>query len=101
MKDKDILSEEFENKVNAMSGNAEQTSNTDRDTHFAGFARSAIDEINGAYSEDEEIIILARRAYDLVGHTIESTEHIDLDRLSTQEHILRIPDMPVLPEKGK
>lgn len=81
---------------------------SERDTHFTGFADALfyaldwndinIDMENDGW-EDRWKQIIARRAYDLVGHTIESTEHIDLDRLSTGEHITRIPDMPVLPSE--
>lgn len=70
--------------------------NTDRDTHFQNFAKNTIDEINGAYSEDEEIIILAQRAYDLVKHTLDHcTSGQDFDVIYHED---AIPDMLVLPE---
>lgn len=83
--------------------------NTDRDTHFNSFANNVLTAMMGEcgyidlYDSDENekaryAQIIAQNAYDLVGHTIENTEHIDLDRLSTQEHILKIPDMPVVVE---
>lgn len=117
MRDKDILSKEFEKELedwerkefphlfksapwdNASlkaEGQIKQTSNTNRDTQFLGFAGKVIEEINGAYSEDEEIIILARRAYDLVEH-IQNTAYVH-DICVTMDDIPDMPILPVLPE---
>lgn len=93
---------------------------SERDTKFAGFAAALLKEIDdaigkqskeaekyGLSDKDEKRYahelgtIIARRAYDLVKHTIECTEHIDLDRLSSDEHTERIPDLTELPEVAK
>lgn len=76
--------------------------NTERDTHFAGFARNVIDEINGAYSEDEEIIILARRAYDLVKHASKDIcNNFFNEDFKHEDFLTSVTDMPELPEEGK
>ncbi len=79
-----------------------------RDTHFAGFADRLFWELHATgdvsfdnphyYWSKQWKQVIARAAYDLVAHTILNTEHISLDRLSTPEHVERIPD---LPEWGK
>lgn len=85
-------------------------SEQERETHFARFADRLMDELlslcdyelvetaSDRWRKEAEPII-ARRAYDLVAHTIENTAHIDLDRLSTEEHVLRIPDLAELPKE--
>lgn len=86
-------------------------STTARDTHFAGFATRVIEEMlqqgdvwiettSDDWKEQWQAVI-AQRAYDLVHHTIESMSHIDLDRLDTNEHVERIPDMEAFPEVRK
>jgi hypothetical protein len=88
-------------------------------THFAGFAKSLFEEyqayclyfvVTHQETPKEEYnrecrkgleAIIARHAYKLVKHTIENTEHIDLDRLSSDEHVLRIPDMTEWAEETK
>jgi hypothetical protein len=79
---------------------------SNRDTHFARFAMMLMDEIlnvKGMYTNPNWRIdcqeVIARRAYDLVKHTIEQTEHINLDRLGPDEHVERIPDMTELPKE--
>lgn len=74
---------------------------SERDTHFLGFAKLLADElkVTGGYPISEVKQLIARRAYDLVAHTIENTEHIDLDRLSTEEHVPRIPDLTAWPRE--
>lgn len=90
-----------------------------RDSQFQEFAKlllkelidSALDEyglviegreqyadLNHDLTVCEEII--ARRAYDLVKHTIENTAHIDLDRELPENHALLIPDMTELPKES-
>lgn len=74
-----------------------------RDTQFQGFAKLLTDELVqqtplGISDEVEKII--ARRAYDLVEHTLEHAETIAFDRLSIDEHVERlIPDMTKLPKE--
>lgn len=73
-----------------------------RDTQFAGFAELLSNELRGwELSKPDVKQIIARRAYDLVRHTIECTSHIDLDRLTSDEHTLRIPDLTTWPEETK
>jgi hypothetical protein len=43
--------------------------------------------------------IIARRAYDLVSHTMLNVSIADLDMLSQQECVQRIPDMTKWPEQ--
>lgn len=91
MKDKDILSEEFENKVNAMLGNAEITSNTERDTHFAGAEQKDHGEI---------YLFLSPHLY----HAVDSTALEKLKMLTgitTKVMLTPLPDMLVLPDEGK
>jgi hypothetical protein len=78
---------------------------TNRDTHFKQFAQALMADLSGIDAQNwrqfvlEGEPILARRAFDLVHHTMLSTSCHDLDVLSTQECVLRIPDMAVLPEE--
>lgn len=50
---------------------------TERDTHFAGFARLLIEEVyaNGPQTIDVFERIIAQRAYDLVRHALEQASH--------------------------
>jgi hypothetical protein len=97
---------------------------SERDTHFRGFAHLLMQEIDeqiGAVTEwgiEHEIdsqekiglelysrwrTVIARRAYDLVFHTIMNIDPYHLDALSTEEIPARIPDMtewPVEPTEG-
>jgi hypothetical protein len=72
------------------------------DTQFAGsariVARKVYDIFDGDFTVEAVTKIIAQYASLLVKHTIEQTEHIDLDRLSSDEHVLRIPDMAAWPE---
>lgn len=91
-----------------------------RDTQFSGFAQALtkeLDEIVGdvtawgvKHNIDDETriakelsyrwkVLIARRAYDLVAHTLWNTASLDLERLSIAENVERIPDLPVLPEE--
>ena len=87
-------------------------STLDRDEHFRGFAKLLFDDVAAMFMkwvvatrwEREEPahdiqLYLARRAYDLVHHTLLHVEHINLDSLSYEEHVTRIPDMTELPEE--
>jgi len=87
---------------------------TDRDTHFQGFAKRLNEDINtlacsytaGTFPGHETLqarieTIVARRAYDLVRHAIESIGPYDLDCLSTDECVMRVPDLPDLPAKSR
>ena len=87
-------------------------STLDRDEHFRGFAKQQFDDVEGMFikwavatkSEREQIandiqLFMARRAYDLALHTLLHVEHINLDSLSYEEHVTRIPDMTELPEE--
>ncbi len=87
-------------------------STIDRDTHFQGFAKQQFEDVEGMFMkwvvatrwEREESahdiqLYLARRAYDLALHTLLHVEHINLDSLSYEEHVTRIPDMTELPEE--
>jgi uncharacterized protein YbaA (DUF1428 family) len=97
-------------KEHSTSGLVEQKQSDPRDTQFQGFAKALWTELdernftseacNPAMSmyRDEAITLIARRAYDLVKHTIENTEHYNLDVLSPDEHVERIPDMIELPK---
>ena len=84
----------------------ENMSDNTRDTQFQGFAKLVWEEIankfgewwetDAAFTSDQSRDIIARRAYDLVKHTIENTAHIDLDRELPEDHALLIPDMTEL-----
>lgn len=86
---------------------------TDRDTHFQGFAKSLypeldhlfnllyrarLDRIDRQIEQSERIIklLLTRRAYDLVYHTIENAGEIDLIP-STAAAVAVIPDLTEWP----
>ena len=86
-----------------------------RDTQFHGFAKALWDELvraNGygyidvnKWDDDgidptNYIQVIARRAYDLVKHTLEHAEAIAFDRLSIGEHAEQyIPDLTELPKE--
>jgi hypothetical protein len=87
-------------------------SDNPRDTQFQGFAKVLLDELCEAsivmvetpfqddWREEWEVTI-ARRAYDLVSHTIRNTSSRDLDVLDYDEIPPRIPDMLELPKEQK
>ncbi len=92
----------------------ESEQNTERDTHFAGFAKLVGEDIASnmgiifdvAYKPEEEYIdaicqIIARRAYDLAFHTLMNTSPAWLDVLDPSEWVGRIPDMTAWPEESK
>lgn len=89
------------------------------DTHFAGYAKSLMDEllavddgridVSSYNSVDDETIekyrtIIARRAYDLVLHTVWQTIPASgstikkYQGMTIEEITAMIPDLPVLPE---
>jgi hypothetical protein len=86
-----------------------------RNTHFAGFAKSVVDELLSleALSDLEMIVsdwedrglapmrdIIARRAFDLLMHAIGNLDGSVLDLSASNEQVVQeIPDMPVLPEE--
>lgn len=89
---------------------------SDRDTQFQGFAKALVDELMSLelvyagvtidspssmsrYYREEWEKIIARRAYDLVLHTVECVDMVDLARLFRQEIAERIPDMTELPKE--
>ncbi len=71
-----------------------------RDTHFVGFAKLLADElkVTGGYPISEVKQLIARRAYDLVAHTLLNVSHYSMDALSSEEQIQEIPDMTELPK---
>jgi hypothetical protein len=86
-----------------------------RDTQFTGFAKLLLEELKPyqtmlllalqsndkrerEWAENMIQTITARRAYDLTVHILSNTEHINLDRLTEEEHAARIPDMFEWPE---
>lgn len=69
-----------------------------KDTQFQGFAKLLFDETGKALSNAHMKQIIASLAYALVKHTIEHIDPIDLDRLSPDEHVARIPDLTELPK---
>ena len=76
----------------------------ERDTKFAGFAKALWDEVlskNPSGSLYDGIcLILARRAYDLVGHAIDNVDSYLLDLSWSNEDVVSyIPDLPELPEE--
>ncbi len=83
-------------------------SSNERDTHFKQFAEMLFEEFPWSFDiciessedgwEERWKQLIARRAYDLVVHTLSNTEHINLDRLTEEEHAARIPDMVEWPE---
>ncbi len=80
--------------------------NSQRDTHFAGFAKLLADElqVTGGYPLSEVKQLIARRAYDLVTHVLWQTTPASGSTIKkykglTIEEIARaIPDMPALPK---
>lgn len=88
-----------------------------RDTQFAGFASLLWKEIQheyitylqrefGTFAECDERVeqIIARHAYDLVQHSVESCEEQEdeMDCRIRSERLLRnIPDLMKFPEEGK
>lgn len=83
--------------------------NEARSTHFGTFAKLLLDELHAfafqafvMHREIEELEIqkeqiIARRAYDLVQHTVLSIGPADLDRLTTDECVQSVPDLAELP----
>lgn len=85
-------------------------SNTPRDTQFAGFAEKLSQEIHdmacsftifpGAYVlKRMECEIIARRAYDLVMHTLWNVASIDMETLFIDEMAAKVPDLTELPKE--
>jgi hypothetical protein len=88
-----------------------------RNTHFAGFAKSVVDELLSleALSDLEMIVsdwedrglapmrdIIARRAFDLMLHAIGNLDGSVLDLSASNEQVVQeIPDLPVLPEEKR
>jgi hypothetical protein len=84
----------------------------ERDTHFAGFARllrqdifAKLNFLDFGFSDQQQATIdrgvdkmIAQRVYDLVMHTLLHVEHIDLDRLTDEEHAKKIPDLTEWPQ---
>lgn len=81
---------------------------SNKDQQFSGFAKAVVDKIYGLdktafpriLSPEEAQIVLARAAYDLVAHTLDKVERINLDRLDIAENVECIPDLPVLPQEA-
>lgn len=75
--------------------------NLNRDTQFQGFAKALMEELLTYFGDFEDMEqIIARRAYDLVAHTLDHVEAVAFDRLSIGEHVESfIPDLPELPEE--
>lgn len=66
------------------------------DTRFQGFAELLFEELHQAgdvWFDDRWKTVIARRAYDLVKHTILNIGPADLDILTTEECVQRVPDM--------
>lgn len=82
--------------------------NEARATQFAAFARMVLDELHAVAFDalvmrrnSEELNrqqeqIIARRAYDLVQHAMLSIGPADLDMLTTEECVQRVPDLAEL-----
>lgn len=83
-----------------------------RDDQFAGFAKKLYTEfmnlgarnpysvgVQRILSREEVEQIIARRAYDLVGHTFYNTGPMMLDCYSHEEQVAAIPDMTAWPEE--
>jgi len=78
-----------------------------RDTQFQHFAELLWDELremnvkgtNGIDVYHEQCKAIAQRSYDLVLHTVENVDMVDLARLFRQEIAERIPDMTELPKE--
>ena len=81
-------------------------SENERDTKFQGFANLLLVEIyrNFGHSIEEGVneeqlrLLIARRAYDLVKHTIWNINPSHLDTLLCDEIPARIPDMDDFPD---
>ena len=76
-----------------------------RDTQFAGFAKmlwqELYHEIDWQQDSGEGVEqIIARRAYDLVSHTLLNTGPMMLDCYSHEEQVAAIPDMTTWPERA-
>lgn len=105
---------EFEKKLlEALNNRMDEQQSNPRDMQFKGFAKKLIEEMlaqrqgnwidfnDWDHDEIEEYSqVIARRAYDLVEHTLSWTAHIDLDRLLPDEHATRIPDLTEWPEES-
>ena len=93
-------------------------STPERDEHFQGFAKQQFDDVAGMFNRlflarqdcdqaremeatNDIQLYLARRAYDLALHTLLHVEHINLDSLSYEEHVTRIPDLTELSKEGE
>jgi hypothetical protein len=88
-------------------------SDNTRDIQFQGFSRSLMNELGdegfvfeGSDDPDQEErlkqiqLIIARRAYDLVEHTIDQIT-VDIRELFSDRELLeRIPDMDELPKES-
>lgn len=79
----------------------------DRDTHFAGFAKALLDEIQAEYGGYVDVTpalpqlqtLIAHCAYDLVLYALDTMNPISLQCYETTEEIIarEIPDMTELP----
>jgi hypothetical protein len=70
-----------------------------RYTQFQGFAKALLNELTGyEYSACEQII--ARRAYDLVRHTVLSLSARHFQCLQDREIVASVPDMTAWAESG-
>lgn len=90
------------------TGDLSEQITSPRDTQFAGFAKLLMQELiqadtgnihtgdDGALSRTWEALI-ARRAYDLVTHTVLSLGPANLDVLTADECVQRVPDLAELP----
>jgi len=104
-----IVSDWFRTRAETYMSSKKEQAN-ERDTHFAGFAKLVAEElpdppIDDSYlglptAEWKETIqkIIARRAYDLVFHTLMEVDPAWLDMLDTSEWTGRIPDMTEWPK---
>lgn len=73
---------------------------TPRDTQFATFARLLCDEL-ARTDQRTRHEIAARRAYDLVQHTLERVEPSALAYQPLSDVIARIPDMCAWPDESQ
>ena len=89
----------------------------ERDTKFAGFAKLLYEKMRGDIAglivavgsplatKQQEIDFyenmlqqtIAQGSYDLAKWTLLHTSHLDLDRLDSDEHVQRIPDLTEWP----
>ncbi len=92
---------------------------SERDTHFRGWAKRVQQELDMVLQKQVGFIysgvtlyngdeihrlleqVLARRAYDLVSHTILNIDPYHLDALPSEEIPARIPDMTEWPVEPK